>query len=109
MECHSLSPIGVGVVSKKNHASRDSAAAGAGIAALALLSRLIETLVANKKLSARELHEALDDALLSLERGQADSPVPDASTCARHCLEQLLDRQGPPPDDVLRHRARKPV
>jgi hypothetical protein len=97
------------VVSKKHHGSRDNAAAGAGIAALALLSRLIETLVANKKLSARELHEALDDALLSLEKGQGDSPVPDASTCARHCIEQLLDRRGPPPDDVLRHRARKPV
>ena len=97
------------MVSKKKHVSRDGAAAGAGIAALALLSRLIETLVANKKLSARELHEALDDALLSLERGQADSPVPDATTCARHCLEQLLDRQRPPPDDLPRERARKPV
>jgi len=96
-------------VSKKKHVSRDSAAAGAGIAALALLSRLIETLVANKKVSARELHEALDDALLSLERGHADSPVPEASICARHCLEQLLDRQRPPPDDVPRQRVRKPV
>ena len=96
-------------MSKKKHVSRDGAAAGAGIAALALLSRLIETLVVNKKLSARELHEALDDALLSLERGQADSPVPDATTCARHCLEQILDRQAPPPDELLRQRARKPV
>ena len=95
-------------MSKKRPVSRDGAAAGAGIAALALLSRLIETLVANKKLSARELHEALDDALLSLERGQADSPVPEASICARHCLEQLLGRQRPP-DDLLRQRVRKPV
>jgi hypothetical protein len=97
------------VVNKKRHVPRDGAAAGAGIAALALLSRLIETLVANKKLSSRELHEALDDALLSLERGQGDSPVPEATTCARHCLEQILDRQTPPPDDLLRPRARKPV
>jgi hypothetical protein len=97
------------VVSKKKHVSRDGAAAGAGIAALALLSRLIETLVANKKLSARELHEALDGALLSLERGQADSPVPEASTCARHCLEQLLDQQCPPPDDLIKLRVRRPV
>jgi len=97
------------VANKKNHASRDGAAAGAGIAALALLSRLIETLVANKKLSARELHEALDGALLSLEKGQADSPVPDASICARLCLEQLLDQRCPPPDDLIKLRARKPV
>lgn len=97
------------MVSKKKHVSRDGAAAGAGIAALALLSRLIEALVANKKLSARELHEALDDALLSLEKGQADSPVPDASTCARHCLEQLLDRRRPPADDAPRQPAQKPA
>ena len=96
-------------MSKKRHVSRDGAAAGAGIAALALLSRLIETLVANKKLSVHELREALDDALLSLEKGQADSPVPDASTCARHCLEQLLDRRRLPPDDVTQQRTRKPA
>jgi hypothetical protein len=97
------------VSKKKQHVPRDGAAAGAGIAALALLSRLIEMLVTNKKLSSRELHEALDDALLSLEKGQADSPVPEASICARHCLEQLLDRQQPPPDELLKPRARKPV
>ena len=68
----------------------DGAAAGAGIAALALLSRLIETLIANRKLSAEELRAALDDALLSLETGQADSPVPEAAACARQCLETLL-------------------
>ena len=96
-------------MSRKKHVSGDEAAAGAGIAALALLSRLIETLVANKKISADELREALDDALLSLEKGQADSPVPQASACARHCLEQLLDRRRPPPDDVQRQRARKPA
>ena len=97
------------MVSNKKHVSRDGAAAGAGIAALALLSRLIETLVATKKLSARELHEALDGALLSLERGQANSPVPEASTCARRCLEQLLDQQVPPPDELLKQRVRKTV
>jgi len=96
-------------VSRKKRVSGDGAAAGAGIAALALLSRLIETLVANKKVSADELREALDDALLSLEKGQADSPVPEASSCARHCLEQLLDRRRPPPDDVPHQRARKPA
>jgi hypothetical protein len=90
--------------------SGDGAAAGAGIAALALLSRLIETLVANRKVSADDLREAIDDALLSLEKGQADSPVPEASTCARHCLEQILDRRQPPPDDVpRRQRSRKPA
>jgi hypothetical protein len=89
--------------------SGDGAAAGAGIAALALLSRLIETLVANKKVSADELREAIDDALLSLEKGQADSPVPDATACARHCLEQILDRRQPPSDDVPRQRSRKPA
>jgi hypothetical protein len=80
-------------VSNKKRVSKDGVAAGAGIAALALLSRLTETLVANKRLSADELREALDDSLLSLEKGQADSPVPEASTCARHCLEQMLDRR----------------
>jgi len=73
-----------------NNASTDPAAAGAGIAALALLSQLVETLVANRKLSAAELQDALDAALLSLETGQADSPVPEAAACARRCLEQLL-------------------
>lgn len=96
------------MVSKKKHMSGDGAAAGAGIAALALLSRLIETLVANKNLSASQLHEALDEALLSMETGQADSPVPEATTCARHCLEQLLDRRRLPRDDV-RPRVRKPA
>jgi hypothetical protein len=71
----------------------EHAAAGAGIAALALLSRLTETLVSSRKLSAQELREALDAALLSLEKGQADSPVPEATACARQCLEQFL----PPP------------
>jgi hypothetical protein len=94
------------MVSKKKHMSGDGAAAGAGIAALALLSRLIETLVTNKRLSAVELRDALDDALLSLETGQADSPVPEATTCARHCLEQILDRRRPP-DDIKQTRARK--
>jgi len=75
--------------------SEDDAAAGAGIAALALLSRLVETLIANKKLTAEELRSALDDALLSLETGQADSPVPQASACARQCLEQLLSEAEP--------------
>ena len=60
------------MVSKKKQMSGDGAAAGAGIAALALLSRLVETLVANKRLSANELRDALDDALLSLETGQAE-------------------------------------
>lgn len=96
-------------MSRKKRVSRDGAAAGAGIAALALLSRLIETLVANKRVSADELREALDDALLALEKGQADSPVPEASICARACLEQLLDRRCPPPDDVQPQRARKPA
>jgi len=96
-------------VTRKKHISGDVAAAGAGIAALALLSRLIETLLANKKVSAHELREAIDDALLSLENGQADSPVPEATTCARHCLEQILDRRQPPPDDVPRQRSRKPA
>jgi hypothetical protein len=95
------------MVSKKKQMSGDGAAAGAGIAALALLSRLVEALVANKRLSANELRDALDDALLSLETGQADSPVPEATTCARHCLEQLLDRRRQPPDDLPKQRARK--
>ncbi len=96
-------------MSRKKQVSGDGAAAGAGIAALALLSRLIETLVANKKVSAHELREAIDEALLSLEKGQADSPVPEATTCARHCLEQILDNRQPPPDDVPRPRSRKPA
>ena len=96
-------------MSKKNNVSGDGAAAGAGIAALALLSRLVETLVANKKISADELREALDDALLSLEKGQADSPVPQASKCARQCLEQLLEKQGAPSEGLPRRIARKPV
>ena len=96
-------------MSKKNNVSGDGAAAGAGIAALALLSRLVDTLVANKKISADELREALDDALLSLEKGQADSPVPQASKCARQCLEQLLEKQGAPSEGLPRRPAQKPV
>ena len=80
------------MVSNSKQVFRDGAAAGAGIAALALLSRLIETLIANKKLSAEELREALDNALLSLEKAQADSPVPEASECARQCLEEMLPK-----------------
>ena len=102
-------PYRGGVVRKKRHLPGDGAAAGAGIAALALLSRLVETLIANKKVSADELREAIDDALLSLENGQADSPMPEATTCARHCLEAMLDRRKPPGDDVLLKRSRKPA
>jgi hypothetical protein len=77
-------------MNKNNHELRSEEAAGAGIAALALLSRLVETLVSNRRLTGGELREALDAALLSLERAQADSPVPAASDCARRCLEQLV-------------------
>jgi hypothetical protein len=83
-------------VGKNKNVSGDGAAAGAGIAALALLNRLIETLVVNKALSTEELREVLDDALFSLEAGQGDSPVPEASSCARQCLEQLLVRPDSP-------------
>jgi hypothetical protein len=72
--------------------SNERGAAGAGIAALALLSQLTDMLIASRKLSPEELREALDAALLSLERGQADSPVPEASACARQCLEQFLTK-----------------
>ena len=65
-------------------------AAGAGLAALALLSRLLGLLVETRKLSAGELREAVDDALLSLEHGQGDSPAPQATACARQCLESVL-------------------
>jgi hypothetical protein len=70
--------------------SNQRGAAGAGIAALALLTQLANTLVSSRKLSAEELREALDAALLSLEKGHADSPVPEASACARQCLEEIL-------------------
>lgn len=76
----------------KHGVSNDHVAAGAGIAALALLSQLTDMLIASRRLSAEELREALDAALLSLEQGQADSPVPEASACARQCLEQFLTR-----------------
>ena len=65
-------------------------AAGAGLAALALLSRLLGLLVETRKVSAGELREAVDDALLSLEQGQGDSPAPQATACARQCLESVL-------------------
>ena len=76
----------------KHGVTDERGAAGAGIAALALLSQLTETLIANRKLSAEELREALDAALLSLEKGHADSPVPEATDCARQCLEQFLSK-----------------
>src|SRR4030088_2266527 len=41
-------------------------AAGAGLAALALLSRLLRLLVETRNVSAGELREAVDEALLSL-------------------------------------------
>jgi hypothetical protein len=65
-------------------------AAGAGLAALALLSRLLRLLVETRNVSAGELREAVDEALLSLENGQGDSPVPQATACARQCLESVL-------------------
>jgi hypothetical protein len=77
----------------KRGVTNERVAAGAGIAALALLSQLTEILIANRKLSAEELREALDAALLSLEKGQAISPVPEASDCARQCLEEFLSRR----------------
>lgn len=83
--------LGAGSVSKHG-VSNERGAAGAGIAALALLSQLADTLISSRKLSADELREALDAALLSLEKGQAESPVPEAADCARQCLEQLLAR-----------------
>jgi hypothetical protein len=76
----------------KRQVSDEREAAGAGIAALALLTQLTNTLISSRKLSAEELREALDAALLSLEKGQGDSPVPEASACARQCLEQILAR-----------------
>jgi len=65
-------------------------AAGAGVAAMALLSRLIALLATRPHLTKGELREAVDDALLSLEQGQADSPLPQATTCARQCLISVL-------------------
>jgi len=75
-------------------------AAGAGVAAMALLSRLIALLAVRPTLSAQELREAVDDALLSLEQGQGDSPVPQATACARQCLVSvltMLDKSSPQP------------
>ena len=66
------------------------AAAGAGLAALALLSRLLKLLVETRNVSAGELREAVDGALLALENGQGDSPMPQATACARQCLESVL-------------------
>ena len=68
----------------------ERAAAGAGVAAMALLSRLIVMLSVRPALTAQELREAVDDALLSLEVGQGDSPVPQATACARECLVSVL-------------------
>ena len=65
-------------------------AAGAGLAALALLSRLLKLLVETRNVSAGELREAVDEALLALENGQGDSPMPQATACARQCLEMVL-------------------
>ena len=75
-------------------------AAGAGIAAMALLSRLIAMLAVRPTLTARELREAVDDALFSLELGQGDSPMPQATACARQCLVsvlKILDANSPQP------------
>ena len=75
-------------------------AAGAGLAAMALLSRLIAMLAVRPTLSAQELREAVDDALFSLEQGQGDSPVPQATACARQCLVsvlEMLDASSPQP------------
>ena len=66
-------------------------AAGAGLAALALLSRLLRLLVETRNVSAGELREAVDGALLSLESAQGDSPVPQATACARQCVEMVLE------------------
>jgi len=66
------------------------AAAGAGLAALAILSRLIGVLLAKDKLLAAEVREAVDDALLALEQAEGDSPVKEANACARQCLESVI-------------------
>src|SRR5258705_6838106 len=78
-----------------NDYSRRSLAAerealGAGVAAMALLSRLIAMLAVRPTIGAPELREAVDDALFSLEQGQGDSPVPQATACARQCLVSVL-------------------
>jgi hypothetical protein len=95
-------------VSKSEPVSQERAAAGAGIAALALLRQLTDTLMSNRRLSADELREALDAALLSLEKAQADSPVPEAADCARQCLEQFLARTGDTTEAALRRDHRSP-
>jgi hypothetical protein len=83
-------------VSNSERLSKERAVAGAGIAALALLRQLTDVLMSSRRLSADELREALDAALLSLEKAQGDSPVPEASDCARRCLEQFLACAGEP-------------
>ena len=87
-----------------NHSRRvlaaEREAIGAGVAAMALLSRLIAMLAVRPTVSADELREAVDDALLSLEQGQGDSPVPQATACARQCLMgvlTMLDANSPQP------------
>ena len=37
-----------------------------------------------------QVKQLVDDALLMLEQGQGDSPVPEATRLARHCVERLL-------------------
>jgi len=65
-------------------------ALGAGLAAMALLSRLMVMLSVRPTISADGLRQAVDHALLSLEEGQGDSPVPQATACARECLISVL-------------------
>src|SRR5258706_14992462 len=69
-------------------------AAGAGLAALALLSRLLGLLVETRKVSAGELREGVDEFLLSLAQGPGDSPAPQATPWAPQCLENVLAMLG---------------
>ena len=73
-----------------NRVQGSEAAAGAGLAALAILSRLIGVLVAKDRLLVSEVREAVDDALLALEHAEGDSPVKEANACARQCLESVI-------------------
>jgi polyhydroxyalkanoate synthesis regulator phasin len=63
---------------------------GFGLAALLLVSRLIERLIATGRLSAEEAVDLTDDALLGLEERHATAASEAMNLCARETLERLI-------------------
>lgn len=61
-----------------------------GMAAYIVVGALIRALVTTGALSVANARQALDQALLALERGQGDAPVPAVVAAARRDVERIL-------------------